>query len=112
MAPYTVTVAVGAPAVVAEEGLTVSVLAVADDRCPIEARCVWAGHAAVKLQVGKSGQTAEVTIGTPAPASMNLPQEATYGSYRFSLLALVPGKSLSNPVAQSAYRATIQISGP
>jgi hypothetical protein len=110
--PYTVIVAVGAPAVVAEEELTVSALAIKDDRCPVEVRCVWAGHAEVRLQASKSGTAAEVTVGTPAPASMNLPSEATYGSYRFTLLSLEPVKSLSNPVAQSAYRATIQISKP
>ena len=110
MAPYTVTVAVGAPATVPEEGLTIAVVAVKDDRCPVEVQCVWAGHAAVTLQVSKAGGSAEITIGTPAPASMKLPSEATYGPYRFSLLSLEPGKSLSNPAPQSAYRATVQVS--
>jgi hypothetical protein len=41
---------------------------------------------------------------------MNLPFEATYGSYRFTLLGLEPGNSLANPVAQSAYRATVTVS--
>ena len=110
MATYTVTVAVGAPASVAEEGLTISAVAVKDDRCPVEVQCIWAGHAGVTLQVSKGGSPAEITIGTPAPASMKLPSEATYGSYRFSLVSLEPAKSLSKPAAQSAYRATVQVS--
>ena len=110
VAPYTVTVAVGASAVVPEEGLTVSAVAIKDDRCPVEVQCVWAGHAEVTLQVSKAGVATEITIGTPTPASMNLPFEAAVGSYRFSLLSLEPGKSLSNPAAPSIYRATVQVS--
>ena len=108
--PYKVTVAIGTPVSVPEEGLAISVVAVKDDRCPVEVQCVWAGHAAVTLLVAKAGASAEITIGTPAPASMKLPSEATYGSYRFALLNLEPGKSLTAPVAQSAYRATVQVS--
>jgi len=110
VAPYIVTVGVGAPATIPEEGLNISVVAVKDDRCPVEVQCVWAGHAVVTLQVSKAGTADEIKIGTPAPASMKLPSEATYGSYRFSLLSLEPGKSLSKPAAQSAYRATVQVS--
>ncbi len=111
LAPYTVTVAVGEPAVIPEESLTVEILAVKDNRCPVEVQCIWAGHAEVTLQVSKLGTAAKaIAIGTPAPASMNLPFEATYGSYRFVLLGLEPGNSLSKPVAQSLYRATVQVS--
>jgi len=110
VAPYTVTVGVAALATIPEEGLTISVVAVKDDRCPVEVQCVWAGHAAVTLQVSKAGAADEIKIGTPAPASMKLPSEATYGSYRFSLLSLEPSKSLSKPAIQSAYRATVQVS--
>ena len=110
VAPYTVTVAIGAPASVPEEGLSISVVSIKDDRCPVEVQCVWAGHAGVTLQVSKGGAAAEITIGTPAPASMKLPSEATYGPYRSSLVSLEPAKSLSNPAAQSAYQATVHVS--
>jgi hypothetical protein len=110
VATYTIIVAPGATAIVPEEGLAISVIAVNDDRCPVEVQCVWAGHAGVTLQVSKGGASAEITIGTPAPAGMKLPLEATYGSYRFWLVGLEPGKSLSKPVAQASYRATVQVS--
>ncbi len=111
MAPYTVTVQLGKPAVIPEEALTVELVAVKDNRCAVEVKCVWAGHAEVTLQVSKSGTAAKaLVIGTLAPANMNLPFEATYGSYRFTLLGLEPGNSLANPVAQSAYRATVAVS--
>ena len=111
MAPYTVTVELGKPAVIPEEALTIELLAVKDNRCAVEVKCVWAGHAEVTLQVCKPGTVAKaLVVGTLAPASMNLPFEATYGSYRFALLGLEPGNSLAKPVAQSAYRATVQVS--
>ena len=111
LAPYTVTVALGKPAVIPEEALTVELLEVKDNRCAVEVQCIWAGHAEVTLQVSKAGTASKaLAIGTLAPASMNLPFEATYGSYRFALLGLEPGNSLLKPVAQSAYRATVQVS--
>ena len=111
MAPYTVTLELGKPAVIPQEALNVELLEVKDNRCAVEVQCVWAGHAEVTLRVSKARTAAQaLVIGTLAPASMKLPFEATYGSYRFALLGLEPGNSLSKPVAQSAYRATVQVS--
>ena len=111
MAPYTVTVELGKPALIPEETLTVELLEVKDNRCAVEVQCVWAGHAEVMLQVRKPGAAPKaLAIGTLAPANMNLPFEATYGSYRFTLLGLEPGNSLAKPVAQSLYRATVKVS--
>src|SRR5258706_15251934 len=66
-APYTVTVALGKPAVIPEEALTVELLAVKDNRCAVEVQCVWAGHAEVTLQVSKPGTAKTLAIGTLAP---------------------------------------------
>ena len=111
LAPYTVTVALGKPAVIPEEALTVELLEVKDNRCAVEVQCIWAGHAEVTLQVSKAGAASKaLAIGTLAPARMNLPFEATYDSYRFALLGLEPGNSLLKPAAQSAYRATVKVS--
>ena len=111
MAPYTVTVEIGKPAVIPEEALTVELVAVKDNRCAVEVRCIWAGHAEVTLKATKAGTPSEnLAIGTLAPAGMNLPFGSTYGSYRFSLLRLAPDNSLSNPPAQSDYRATVKVS--
>jgi hypothetical protein len=110
LAPYTVTVAVGKPALIPEEALTVELLEVKDNRCAVEVKCVWAGHTELTLQVSKPGTAAKaLAIGTLAPASMNLPFEATYASYRLSLLGLEPANSIANPVPQSLYRATVKV---
>lgn len=107
---YTITLAQGSRVVIAEEALTVELLAVKDSRCPSGVQCVWAGHAAVTVQVSKIGSPPETrVIGTRAPASMKLPHDSTYGAYRLSLLGLEPAKSASAPVALPLYRATVQI---
>lgn len=109
---YTIIVAEGQPVELREESLKVELKAVKDGRCPSGVRCIWAGHAAVTLQVTKEGSPSEtVIIGTEAPPAMKLPLEATYGDYRLSLVSLEPGKSIE-AVALSVYRATIRISRP
>jgi hypothetical protein len=111
MAPQTVTLELGKPARIPESGLVIELVAVKDNRCPVEVRCIWAGHAEVTLQVSQAGQPAKtVVIGTSAPAGMNLPYEAVYESCRFGLEALAPANSLAEPPAKADYRATVQIS--
>ncbi len=106
----TVTLAHGKPVFIEEESLTLSLQEVKDGRCPREVRCIWAGHAAVTLQVDKAGWAAEMLrIGTPAPAHMKLPFQAQYGSYRLHLLGLEPGRSITTPTALPQYQATITI---
>jgi hypothetical protein len=111
--PFAVTVALGKPVLSPEEALTVELLAVKDDRCALEVQCVWSGHAEVTLRVSKLGSDAKtLVLGTLAPAGMNLPPEATYGSYRFALLGLEPRNSLVRRVPQALYRARVQVSTP
>lgn len=56
-----------------------------DSRCPKDARCIWAGHAAATLKVRQTGLAeAAIVIGTEAPAGMNLPFAAVYAGYRFA----------------------------
>lgn len=111
MAPQTITVELGKPARIADAGLVIELVSVKDTRCPVEVRCVWAGHAEVTLQVSQAGQAAKtLVIGTPAPASMKLPFEAVHGSWRFGLVSLEPANSQANPPAQTDYRATVQVS--
>ncbi len=96
--PYTITLTQGNKVVISEESLTVELLAVKDSRCPSDVQCVWEGHAAVTVQVGKPGSQHEIlVIGTRARPGMNLPYEAIYGSYRFSLLGLEPANSAAAP---------------
>src|SRR5215207_9609664 len=64
-ASYTVTVSQDRPATIAQEQLTLSLVEVKDSRCPVGTQCIWAGHAAVTLGVGKTGGPVQpVVIGT------------------------------------------------
>ena len=107
MSPYTITVSMANPATVPEESLTVELLGVKDNRCPAEVQCVWAGYAEVALRVSKAGAAAgSVVVGALAPLSDGAAAR-TYGAYRFSLVSLEPRNSMSKPVPQALYRATL-----
>ena len=110
-APHSFTLGYGKKLTLPGGGLTVQFTQVKDSRCPKGVTCIWAGHAAVTLRVGQPGHAAQaIVIGTAAPANMNLPHEANYASYRFSLLALEPDNSPDAPVPAKRYRARIQVS--
>ena len=107
LSPYTITVAMEKPATIPEEALTVELVGVKDNRCAVEVQCVWAGYAEVALRVSKAGAAAvTVVVGALAPSSNGAP---TYGAYRFSLVGLEPGNSMSKPVPQGLYRATLTV---
>ena len=110
-APYALTVELGKPVVSPEGELTVELLGVRDHRCAVEVLCIWAGHAVVTLRVSKPGSDARtLLLDTLAPLSTSSPLAATYGAYRFALVGLAPGNSLTRPVPQSFYRARVQVS--
>lgn len=109
-ASYTVTVSQDRPATLAQEQLTLSLTEVKDSRCPVGAQCIWAGHAAVTLGVGKTGGTSQpVVIGTEAPDNLKLPNKATYGPYTLSLSKLEPWPTKDAGVPQQRYVATVQV---
>ena len=98
------------PAVVPDEGLRIALVGIIDERCPIELRCVWAGHAAVTLNIELDGQPAEtVVIGTVAVPEIKLRPEAEVGPYRFTLLRLQPRNSAASKPALSQYAATVLV---
>ncbi len=106
--PYTVTLVRGHPVDIATESLTIELLSVKDDRCPKAVSCIWAGHAAVTLKVGKAGAaTKAITLGTQAPPHMRLPYDAAYEGYRFHLAKLEPSNTQSSA---TPYRATVTVS--
>lgn len=105
---YTVTISRGHPASIPAESLNIELLSVKDDRCPEGVTCVWAGHAAVTLNVGKPGaETRTITVGSEAPRSMGLPYDAAYEGYLLHLAKLEPGNTQS---PTTAYRATVNVS--
>jgi hypothetical protein len=105
-----VTVSQDRPVTIAQEQLTLSLVEVKDSRCPVGTQCIWAGHAAVTLGVGKTGGPLQpVVIGTEAPDNLKLPHKATYGPYTLSLPKLEPWPTKDAGVPQPRYVATVQV---
>jgi hypothetical protein len=108
---HTLVLAQGQQTVIASESLTVKLAEINDSRCPAKVTCVWAGHAAVALQVSKPGSpVGSVSIGTEAPPNMNLPHDGSYGGYLFQLVRLEPGNADGSTSPASTQRATIKVS--
>ena len=106
---HTIVLARGQQAVIADESLTIELVEINDSRCPAKVTCIWAGHAAVTLQVSKPGSVAgRVVIGSEAPSRMDLPSDTSYGGYRFQLVELEPGNADGSQA--SSQRATIKVS--
>ncbi len=106
----TVELTASRPVTIAAFALVIELTEVADSRCPVGTRCVWAGHAAVTLRVGKpDGNYERIVIGTEAPASMSLPFEVDFGGYRFGLVQLEPAPHATEPVPLTQYRATVRV---
>ena len=107
----TIVLARGQQVVIADESLTVELVEINDSRCPVKVTCIWAGHAAVTLQVGKPGSPAgRVVIGTDAPDSMGLPGDADYEGYSYRLVELERGNTDGTTQSVPAQRATIKVS--
>lgn len=110
-AAHTIILARGQKSVIADESLTVELVEISDSRCPAKVTCIWAGHAAVTLQVSKPGLVAgRVVIGSEAPPNMKLPSDANYGGYLFHLVELERGNADGSIEATPAQRATIKVS--
>lgn len=88
------TLAEGRRAVVREPRLSVQFIGVADDtRCPIEANCVNAGSATVRLRVWREGrEPAILTLRTDAA-----PPRDVYDHNALELVRLEPARSVNDP---------------
>lgn len=105
-----VVLSLGQPATVPQESLSLQMTEVRDSRCPVDAVCVWAGHASIALTATQAGQPAEVLeIGLPAPADMKLPGEARYRNLRLTLQQLDPAPRAAVPTPLAQYRATVLV---
>jgi hypothetical protein len=99
---------VGQVATVSSQQLSLTFLSVSQDsRCPKGAHCIWEGNGKVIIQLTSQGQKA-VTIELNTATS--LPSEATYLSYKISLLDLQPYPLEGSAIQQFEYRATVSIS--
>ena len=106
---YTITVSIEKPATIAEEALAIELVEVKDNRCPAEVQCVWAGYAEVALRVIKAGAAAGSVVVGALPSPPGAAPAPTYGGYKFSLVRVEPGNSMSKPVPQALYRATVSV---
>jgi hypothetical protein len=76
-----------------------------DSRCPINAKCIWAGNAKVKIQVSvRGGETKTFVLNTNGGD-----HAGTADAFRVQLEDLTPGKQTSRPLRQRDYRVTLSV---
>jgi len=61
-----------------EPRIQVKAIGIQDNRCPINAICVWTGYAQVKFEVTVKGQTLQDSLATPAVPAQNLVSRKHY----------------------------------
>jgi hypothetical protein len=87
------TAALGQIAVV--EGLRIRPLSVVEDsRCPINARCVWAGRMVLRAEVNRG------------PLDLTLGEPVAYAGGRLALVAAEPGRTAGRETNPADYRFT------
>ncbi len=106
VAPEGSAVALGHPVAVADIALT-PLSVIEDSRCPINARCVWAGRIVVETQVDGAGwrDVLPLTLGEPSDSH----------GYYFSLVSAEPGRmagSGTDPLEPEDYRFIFEGSAP
>jgi hypothetical protein len=79
-----------------------------DSRCPIGVFCIQGGEAIVRIRASGGGSTTtyELHTGDASRAA------ASHGDIRFVLAQLAPFRPSGGTVAQSDYRATLEITRP
>ena len=79
-----------------------------DSRCPSDVTCVWAGNAAVQLQLGSGKRSKTVTLNTSN--SPSFVGEVEYQGYKVKLIGLSPYPRSDRKIAKRDYRATLLVS--
>lgn len=75
-----------------------------DSRCPIDAICIQAGRATVRLTLAQGGTTRDLVLATREGREAD-----TSGQYEIRLLSLLPPRSAAAPLPADAYRVTLLI---
>lgn len=101
------TLSVGEVAEIQDESLRVRLDSVPEDsRCPINALCIWAGNARVRLSLTKGGsQQQQVELNTTLE-----PKIAPYLAYSVQLASLTPLPLAGESPQNRKYQATLAIS--
>jgi len=79
-----------------------------DSRCPSDVTCVWAGNAAVRLQLGMGSRSKTVTLNSSNSPSFT--SEIEYQGYKVKLVGLSPYPRSNQKIEKRDYRATLLVS--
>ena len=79
-----------------------------DSRCPKDVTCVWAGNAAVQLQLSTGRDSKRVTLNTSH--SQSFVGETEYQGYGVKLIDLSPYPRSDRKIARRDYIATLLVS--
>jgi len=74
-----------------------------DSRCPMEARCVWAGEVRIlaRVRTGRSSTTRELTLGKPVAVADG----------QLELASVMPPRSVQHPIRLRDYRFGFRFTG-
>jgi len=80
---------------------------VADSRCPLQAQCVWAGDAAIALEIAPTWQGGDSRTDT---LHTNLdPQAAALDGYELRLVRVDPYPVMPGTLPPASYRVTLRV---
>jgi hypothetical protein len=88
-----------------KDGIMVKFIEVtADSRCPADVRCIWAGDAAVVLELSKKGvEPTKVTLHTYVQ-----PREVVYAGKTIALSGVAPYPNIKNAAEQKDYEVRVR----
>lgn len=91
------------------EGLRIKFAAVTEDsRCPADVQCIWAGNAAVRLEISiRGGGSKSLTLNTNGGSSHV--DENRYQGYKVKLVELGPYPRSDHQIAADKYVATLLV---
>jgi hypothetical protein len=76
---------------------------VEDSRCPMNARCIWAGNGKIALEIKKTNSDKVTrTLNTTLE-----PQSTEYNSYEIQFKLLAPAPVVGSEIRREDYRATL-----
>jgi hypothetical protein len=90
-------------------GLRIKFTELNDSRCPRNVTCVWAGNAAVKLDVTFRGRD-QKTITLNTTETQTMPREQDYHGYKLRLLAVNPYPVNGQPTKATDSVVTLKVS--
>ena len=95
----------GERAVILGENFKIRFLSVREDsRCPIDARCFWAGNAMVILQLEKENSERVDTVNTYLD-----PKFSRFSQYYIALKNLEPYRRINKEILPNQYVATLEV---